>query len=528
MSKGFGNQDRKKLQNNPGHTPLKQHQKKGTALKSPLANFSISQTSWERDWLPEYLWIASLRDVVPTDKLYQPYYAFMEAIGEFLEDQQQIIGLVSDFAALAPYRDRLLAKYGELIEQLFLRPFGRILAFYPNSPVSWLVNQEFIERGGHLDPEVEIPRIRSLVTDLIDGRGELATAVRMLSFGQVVKSGKICFPPGLPIIELSSKYPSQCSHDECKKVETFVRATLGGILSTEKKYESKEWSKYFWRHNYDLAICRPVLLPISGAKPASENDINQAVSVIKTNAKAARAYLENLAIQLQYDLYTPERQEVLSGLFARCIRLFLLIMENPPLWARDTAGIMLRCLVETTITFCYLTEHGTEDEFESFREYGEGQKKLLMLQLQDNHPDSMTLEGRDASDISKELGGFSAEILQIELGHWSKKNVRQLASTAGLERYYRLVFTPTSADIHGTWTSLKDSNLGVCAEPLHRFHQIPTYAEPPLYLSTLQAAHDLLEKAYEAGVRALGFPPILELLSILPKDTHEVGVTEQI
>ncbi|MEG5004322.1 DUF5677 domain-containing protein [Microcoleus sp. AT9b-C3] len=528
MSKGFGNQDRKKLQNNPGHTPLKQHQKKGTALKSQLANLPISETNWERDWLPEYLWIASLRDVVPTDKLYEPYYAFMEAIGEFLEGEQLIIGLVSDFAALAPHRDRLLAKHGELIEQLFLRPFGRILACYPNSPASWLVNQEFIERGGHLDREVEIPRIRSLVTDLVDGRGELATAARMASFGQVVKSGKVRFPRGLPIVDLLPKYPNQCSHDECKQVEGFVRASLGSILSTESKYESKEWSKYFWRHNYDLATCQPVLLGIRGAKPASENDINQAVSVIETNVKAARAYLENLAMQLQYDLYAPERQEVLSGLFARCIRLFLLIMENPALWARDTAGIMLRCLVETTITFCYLAEHGTEDEFESFRQYGEAQKKLLMLQLQDNHPDSMTLEGRDASDISKELGGFSAEILQIELGHWAKKDARQLAYTAGLERYYRLVFTPTSADIHGTWTSLKDSNLGVCAEPLHRFHQIPTYAEPPLYLYTLQAAHDLLEKAYEAGVRALGFPPTLELLSLLPNDTDDVGVTEQI
>jgi hypothetical protein len=528
MGKGFGNQDKKKLQNNPGHTPLKQHQKKGTAHKSPLANFPISQISWERDWLPEYLWIASLRDVVPTDKLHQPYYAFMEAIGEFLEGEQLIIGLVSDFAALAPHRDRLLAKHGELIEQLFLRPFGRILAFYPNSPASWLVNQEFIERGGHLDPEVEIPRIRSLVTDLVDGRGELATAARMASFGQVVNSGKIRFPRGLPIIDLLPKYPSQCSNDECKQVEGFVRASLGSILSTESKYESQEWSKYFWRHNYDLAICQPVLLGIRGAKPASQNDINQVVSVIETNAKAAKAYLENLAMQLQYDLYAPERHEVLSGLFARCIRLFLLIMENPALWARDTAGIMLRCLVETTITFCYLAEHGTEDEFESFRQYGEGQKKLLMLQLQDNHPDSMTLEGRDASDISGELGGFSAEILQIELGHWAKKDARQLAYTAGLERYYRLVFTPTSADIHGTWASLKDSNLGVCAEPLHRFHQIPTYAEPPLYLPTLQAAHDLLDKAYEAGVRALGFPSTLKLLSLLPNDTDDVGVTEQI
>src|SRR5207249_1443973 len=140
----------------------------------------------------------------------------------------------------------------------------------------------------------------------------------------------------------------------------------------------------------------------------------------------ARTYLDRLAQQLHYDLYEPERGEILHGLFARCVRLYLLVLENPSLWARDTTGSFMRCFVDSAITFCYLAEKGTEQDFRNFRDYGEGQRKLLMLHLQDSHPEATTVEGRTASDISRVLGGFAAEMLQIELGSWSKKDPRRL------------------------------------------------------------------------------------------------------
>ncbi|MGH7325928.1 MAG: DUF5677 domain-containing protein [Candidatus Methylomirabilaceae bacterium] len=231
--------------------------------------------------------------------------------------------------------------------------------------------------------------------------------------------------------------------------------------------------------------------------------------------------------QIDYDLYEPERGEVLHGLFARCVRLYLLVLENPSLWARDTTGIFLRCLVDSAIAFCFLAQRGTDQDFANFRNYGEAQKKLLMLHLQDSHPDEASIEGRQAADISQELGGFAAEMIQIDLGHWSKKDARHLAQAAGLEQYYRLVFSPTSADVHGTWASLKDSNLAICGEPLHRFHRLPTYAEPPLYVDALQAVQALLLHVHSTGVSALKYPPDLRLESLLPNSgaatTEEKG-----
>jgi hypothetical protein len=170
--------------------------------------------------------------------------------------------------------------------------------------------------------------------------------------------------------------------------------------------------------------------------------------------------------------------------------------------------------VDTAITFSYLSAKGTEKDFVRFKEYGEGQKKLLMLHLQDSYDGRKTLEGREAADLADDIGGFAAETLQIELGNWAKKDTRRLAIEVGLEDYYRLVYSPTSADVHGTWASLRDSNLCICAEPLHRFHQLPSYSEPPLYVNTLVAAHNLLKKMHERAVIDLNFPTELELSNI--------------
>ncbi len=506
----------KKKHRSPRHTPLSHHQKTGSVLLPPLAGLNVKPAPWDRDSLPEYLWIASLRQIVPTGSLFQAFYAFMDAVEEFWPGEKPPLGFLSDFRTLAPKGREFLAKHGPLVRELFLIPFGRILAFYPESPASWLVTEAFLEEGGSLDPDTELGNLRALVVDLLDGRGDLATAARMAVFARVLKSGRLLLRDGTTV-EILSKYPDKCSGDERARVETFARATMGAYLGADDSYSDRLWPRYFWRHNFSLTPCKRRSIPLVGSRPVSQDQFDILVGRLAKNAGVARGYLDRLAQRLHYDLYEPERGEILHGLFARCLRLYLLVLENPPLWARDTTGIVLRCLVDSAITFCFLAQKGTEEDFHNFHKYGEAQKKLLMLHLQDSHPNATSIEGRTASDISQELGGFAAEMIQIDLGHWSKQDARRLAQSAGLEEYYRLVFSPTSADVHGTWASLNDSNLAVCGEPLHRFHRLPTYAEPPLYVDALQAVQSLLLRVHATGVSALNYPDDLQLESLLPE-----------
>lgn len=497
----------KKRKKSGCHTGLDKHLRSGTRLLPPLAKHPIHMLDFERDLLPEHLWIAALVDRYGIERAHRPFYDLMDALDGIWKEEGPALGLLTDFGKVPiEARDEFKHENRDLIRVAFHDVIGRPLAFYPEGPAYWMVDQRALVEVGFLDPETELTRLRNLVVKLLPAKDEFAGHVRVLPFARVLKHGKVHFPHDFDLIEVMPRYPARCTKEEKWHVQSLARTMVNMDYNQLPRYSQKEWSKYFWRHNLDLLLCRLVDLPIRGAEPVTGEEAPRVIAALESNATAARSYLELVATRAKVDLYEPARDEILLGLFARCVRLFVLMSADPHLWARDTAGIMLRCLADSAITFCYLARVGSPQDFERFREYGEGQEKLLMLHLQDAYPDQESLEGRTAQAIADELGSFAPELIQIELGNWAKQDARKLASRVGLERLYRLVYSPGSSDVHGSWLSLKHSNLRYCGEPLHRFHRLPSYSEPPVYLNAMIAAQDLFESCIEAGVTSLGFP----------------------
>jgi hypothetical protein len=183
------------------------------------------------------------------------------------------------------------------------------------------------------------------------------------------------------------------------------------------------------------------------------------------------------------------------------------IAHDPGLWSLDSGGIFLRCLVDTAITFGYLAQYGKAEDFQAFKQYGEGREKLLMLHLQDNYPGGKTRDGKTQEDLLSGIGGgFWPEFMDIDIAWWTKKSARDLAMAAGMEKVYRLVYDPASGDLHGTWTSLKSSNLIRCAQPLHRFHWLPSMGERPALLNTIVLAQQIYSETIEVACQHLGYP----------------------
>lgn len=182
-------------------------------------------------------------------------------------------------------------------------------------------------------------------------------------------------------------------------------------------------------------------------------------------------------------------------------------MSNPFFWNRDLSGILLRCLGETTIIFFYLVSKGTPEEFIRFKNYAQGKEKLLMLHLQDNLDSPITIEGKTIEDIAQSMGGgFTAEIMNIDLNGWTKKSIWQMAHEVNLENIYRWVIDPPSAELHGSWTSIRKSNLVVCSQILHRYHMVPKFYESPIYLMSLFVAEQIYLRCQQCAIEQLGFP----------------------
>jgi hypothetical protein len=55
---------------------------------------------------------------------------------------------------------------------------------------------------------------------------------------------------------------------------------------------------------------------------------------------------------------------------------------------------------------------------------------------------------------------------------------RGMAIQAGLKREYDLSYAPLSAENHGDWSSVRDSDTVLCAEPLHGAHRVGRFGKP--------------------------------------------------
>src|SRR4030042_1618486 len=139
------------------HTPLAKHKRRGSTILAPLSEMNLDLIEWERDLLPEHLWLAALSDIFPIESVHTQFSTFMDIIDPYILKGSYAFGLISDFGLVPEEkREEFWNKHQAEIERLFHKPIGRILAFYPDNPASWLVSRKLMEREGSLDPEVEL------------------------------------------------------------------------------------------------------------------------------------------------------------------------------------------------------------------------------------------------------------------------------------------------------------------------------------------------------------------------------------
>lgn len=491
------------------YTPLNKHTKVDGKLKTPLSQFNIEKIQWEKDFLPEHLWFELLFQEYGFNQFHIVYNKFMDKLDETVNDDQNIqFGFLTDFKYIPlDKRQSFIDNNKELIYEAFYKPIGKILTLYPDNPAKWLVLEEFTNEE-KIDFETELNKLGESVKRLLKAKDLHTGHIRALPVNRSFKHNKLFLYNKLEVTKLIPKYPVECNEDEKYRVQSFARTTMNQIYMTGDRYKDREWSKYFWRHNYDLIPCAPIVIDTKGNTSEiyyeQQNGLN---NIIKYNIETVINYLNKLGMQYRYDLYDPQKDEILLGLFSRITRLYIIFLSDLYLWSRDLSGIFLRCIVDTLITFAFLIRKGTEQDFKRFVDYSDGKEKLLLLHLQDTFKNDKSIHSETYEQISDKLGGgIITELTDIDLSSWSKKKSRNLAKLAGLERYYKLVYDPASADIHGTWHSLKNTNLTYCQISLHRYHRLPSYIESPLILYSANLAQELYDVALKIGNKEKNFP----------------------
>ena len=421
-----------------GFTPISHHTRQGDVLKTKVSDLPIEMINWERDLIPEHIWIDLLFNNYPHVAWHKIYEEFMDRLDQSLERKLNfpLLGMISDFGIPTEQeRKQFIENNKDFIYKYFFLPVGKILSLYPENPANWLILEEWGNKNT-INIEQELRKLEESLMRLIKAKDLHAGHIRTLPLSRILKHGIISLPKtGMEsFLNPLTRYPGKCSEEEKYTVQQMSRTLLNTYFMSENRYKSKNWPMYFWRHNLNLVSCTPIDSSLDEGDIKDNDSMKDLQKRQWGNCIKLMKYLDKIGIQYKYDLYTPLKDEIKLGLFSRIVRLYISFISNPFFWNRDLSGILLRCLGETTIIFFYFVKKGTDEEYKNFHDYALGKEKLLMLHLQDTLDEQTSLEGKTIDNISKDLGGgFSAEILDIHLKDWTKKNIRDLASAVGLE-----------------------------------------------------------------------------------------------
>lgn len=504
----------KKITRKKKRNPFEDQKRVGKKLLPPLLSQlgPMKDAGWIPRQLPEFLWIDSLLNSYDRGLALYYFNSILDLLDEFNPDKNNpLLGLVSSFKQIPKeLQERAREKIEPLVRQAILEPFGDILLSYSECPMNWLIIDEW-KNCHDFNLEFTLEKLKRSVRLLMDGKSHHSSLRRSIPLNRMFKHNKL-FLKGVSeeLLDGIPKYP-ECPEQQRAHVESFARNTMSMIIMHREEFY--DWGSYFWRHNYQISVCEFPEHP--SEVPDTEKTIEQILSVSKNMISELTTALRRIFKKVQVDLYTPDRDEVLFGLLSRQYRLFVVLLTNPYLWAADLARIILRCMADTLISFKWLLFNNDLGLYRKFKEYGLGKEKLLKLHVEEilgnieekNSSFSPLKESLEDS-INSEIW---EELLPIDLGGWSGLDTYKIAQKVGLKDLYRFLYSPTSADVHGEWISLRDTNLRRCINPLHRFHRVPTLEFPlisPNFIFT--AAHlfkDLFEewKKNYSVVEALSF-----------------------
>lgn len=503
---------KQKRRSSRGVSTLKEHKQVKKTLLPPMAQLGVQLSSWAKDMLPEMLWLDCLLLHYKLNQAGGIFHHTLDIVDEFVsaDSKEVVTGLVSSFA-LVPVENRAEVRHAiheeGLDEAVFPEAFRHAIALYEECPMRWLF--EDWHRETRVDPEIGISYLKGAAARLLASHSKHSTRCRMFGLARMVKHGRIVLIKGQTnhVAEELCAYSDAIPEEEQEKTEASIRAMFGAFFNLSEA-DANAWAPYFWRHNYKISICEQIKDSMAGVD--SSEFLRIALRRLREAFMLLKTAYQQATVQAELDLYAPDRDEVLFGLVSRQFRMFSVLVGDPRLWSPDLGLVFHRVMADTQIVLAYLIHKNDPALYERFKRYSLGKQKLYKLHLSDYGE----RVGLDLSDMEEEIeerinSEIFEELLPIELGSvFEGTDTRKMAYEVKLEDLYRLIYSPTSAELHGEWVSLKEHNLTLCVNPLHGFHRLPKlHSDGMLSTGIVLRAGAILGDTVETWLRAYNLEP---------------------
>jgi len=220
---------------------------------------------------------------------------------------------------------------------------------------------------------------------------------------------------------------------------------------------------------------------------------NWLLDTAKLYAERVRQELDARWHAFPLDLTRREIHEVIGALLAKQCALAIGIGDNAPAWTPDLAGVLLRAMADVHITLAWIMLK-PEERSRQFVLHGLGQEKLLLEHLRARGIDD---------EVTRSMEGWIDSqrytfLTEVNVGSWADVSIRDMAEEAGLLDFYRLRYSPLSAEAHSMWNHIARFNLRVCKNPLHRYHRIPEIKTFSPNYRVFDSAAEMLAMTFKA------------------------------
>ena len=488
MGGGAGNERTHQKRRNV--SDLSAQLREGKRLQSAIRRLpNVETSSWMNDRLPEFIWVALLAAQFPRTVVIELFRSIAEKIqsaGEEAPYDLRLTGMAAD-----------LPTSGELIIDYVCSPKEAKHALSPLLLFPDFPGRHRWAQAIEVEPRPDAWRRLALaVAETLDHQSLVSTDIRWARIICLGASGRIHVTKETRHLgQEIGLYPYSGPEEQ---VGPKIRAMEQGLDSLMRKSSDtfpSPWTLSFWKHCLKSTSCFSLHV-----------DAASTPSILGTTASQQKIVTQFLVKHCADTRLTSAVDPRHDSVFGMALYSLAILSEQMHVGASTSIGARfgLRALVETYVTLAYLLAKDDMEMWRSYRVYGAGQAKLAALKLGEagDHPLSISVEqlrGLANEDIWEEF-------VDIDLGHWARVNLRQLAIDSGVKDDYDRYYSWTSTYAHGHWSAVRSVVFDTCGNPLHRLHRIPR-KEPQAQPDSIADAVELVDKTLALVDRAyIGFP----------------------
>jgi hypothetical protein len=435
-------------------------EKKKGVLASPWnhmvrqTNMNFHTNSWNRERLPEYLWIGIIFSKYGRKDGFDKLFPVLKYIST-VDNSITFPKLSSILSLTSEKQEKIYQKILEHVEKSVIAPLTAIINA-DNYPIFY---KYFNDNTMLIEKRIGI--IRETIRKLWDHQSNESTDVRYLALSLLLFNNRLHIGPETEDTAKALACYSKIEHDdEHMRIYRPIVRSMEGIDFEQTEYS---FSEYFWREISMLDKCDLYYIEFD------KGDLSKK-EIIKDTKEA----LDYVSKFYKNEQIHGDKFSVLSGSLCYALKIFEEIISKD-LGNSILGRHGLRTIIEMLIIIKYLikNEINHPNIWKEYKQYGIGKFKLILLKSREKKDREKLSHFNEAFiDILVNENTWE-EFQDIDLKYFDRIGIREKCIEIDEKELYDILYDYDSSYVHGLWGAIRESSILACNNPNHLFHSIP-------------------------------------------------------